>query len=200
MQCLEALLPRAEVRTAVWAKPTIVQGFVDVLKQQNAGPQMSYQVGFCLWLLSFDAAVAAQINARFDVVAVLTAVAQAAAKEKVVRIVIATFRNLVVKAPAENLPPMLVAKVLPFVKNLATRKWSDEDIIEDVTFLRDELTKNFESLSTYDEYTSELQSGHLSWTPVHDSQTFWKENATKLNDDNYKQLKYVPPWLETLPR
>ena len=42
---------------------------------------------------------------------------------------------------------------------------------------------------TYDEYTSELTSGHLSWTPVHDSELFWKENATKLNDKNYEQLR-----------
>ena len=42
---------------------------------------------------------------------------------------------------------MLVAELLPFVKNLATRKWSDEDILEDVNFLRDELEARFESLT-----------------------------------------------------
>lgn len=49
----------------------------------------------------------------------------------------------------------------------------------------------FNNLRTYDEYTSELASGHLSWTPVHESDDFWKENAAKLNDKNYEQLKYV---------
>jgi len=42
---------------------------------------------------------------------------------------------------------------------------------------------------TYDEYISELSSGHLSWTPVHESEDFWKENATRLNDKNFEQLK-----------
>jgi hypothetical protein len=42
---------------------------------------------------------------------------------------------------------MLVAQLLPFAKNLCTRKWSDEDIIEDVQFLRDELNINFQSLT-----------------------------------------------------
>ena len=42
---------------------------------------------------------------------------------------------------------MLVARLLPFVKNLCTRKWSDEDIIEDIQFLRDELETNFHSLT-----------------------------------------------------
>jgi V-type H+-transporting ATPase subunit H len=46
-------------------------------------------------------------------------------------------------------------------------------------------------LRTYDEYSSELLSGHLSWTPVHESELFWKENAVKLNDKNYEQLKFV---------
>jgi V-type H+-transporting ATPase subunit H len=41
---------------------------------------------------------------------------------------------------------MLVARLLPFVKNVCSRKWSDEDIIEDIQFLRDELTANFQSL------------------------------------------------------
>lgn len=42
---------------------------------------------------------------------------------------------------------MLVAQLLPFAKNLATRKWSDEDIVEDVVFLRDELNARFNSLT-----------------------------------------------------
>lgn len=42
---------------------------------------------------------------------------------------------------------MLVARLLPLVKNLCGRKWSDEDILEDVQFLRDELTANFQSLT-----------------------------------------------------
>jgi V-type H+-transporting ATPase subunit H len=105
---------------------------------------------------------------------------------------------------------MLVAKLLPYARNLAMRKWSDEDIMEDVVFLHDELTTNFESISyvsniiisltllirillcrTHDEYSFELASGHLSWTPVHKSNDFWKENVTKLNENDYKQLRSV---------
>lgn len=44
---------------------------------------------------------------------------------------------------------MLVAEggLLPFIKNLTTRKWSDEEIPDDLEFLKEELTKSFESLS-----------------------------------------------------
>jgi V-type H+-transporting ATPase subunit H len=42
---------------------------------------------------------------------------------------------------------MLVTELLPFIKNLSTRKWSDEEIPDDLAFLKGELTKSFESLS-----------------------------------------------------
>jgi len=188
VQCLEAILPRQEVRQAVWAISGILSGLVDILKS-NHNPQMNYQVGFCFWLMTFETEIAEEINKKYDVIPLFISVAQAAAKEKVVRVNIATLRNLVTKAPSANLPAMLVAQLLPFVKNLATRKWSDEDILEDVQFLRDELEARFESLTTWDEYTSELTSGHLSWTPVHDSDLFWKENVTRLNDRDHFYLK-----------
>ena len=80
VQCLEAILPRHEVRQAVWAIPGILSGFetpylyrnakifnpllfrlVDILKS-NQNPQMNYQVGFCFWLLTFETEIAEQIN------------------------------------------------------------------------------------------------------------------------------------------
>jgi len=141
--------------------------------------------------LTFETEIAEQINKKYDVIPLFISVAQAAAKEKVVRVNIATLRNLVTKAPSANLPAMLVARLLPFVKNLATRKWSDEDILEDVQFLRDELEARFESLTTWDEYASELSSGHLSWTPAHASDFFWRENVTKLNEKDHFYLKQL---------
>ncbi|KAI6151039.1 ATPase V1 complex subunit H [Pisolithus tinctorius] len=188
VQCLEALLARPECRKAVWAIPGIIAGLVEILRHKP-GPQMCYQVIFCLWLLSFEQDIAEQINKRFEIVPLLTSVAHEAAKEKVTRVIIATFRNLVTKAPSANLPAMLVSELLPFTKNLAAGKWSDEDILEDIQFVRDELETNFASLTTYDVYTSELATGRLAWTPVHESEEFWRENAHKLNERDYAQMK-----------
>lgn len=58
-------------------------------------------------------------------------------------------QNLVTNAPSANLPAMLVCQLLPYVKNLVGRKWTDEDILEDVQFLRDELTSRFQSLTYF---------------------------------------------------
>ncbi|KIY66259.1 ATPase V1 complex subunit H [Cylindrobasidium torrendii FP15055 ss-10] len=188
VQCLESLLTRQDCRQAVWEMQGITNGFLEILRH-NPSSQMSYQVAFCIWLLSFEQNIAEQIDKKCNIVPLLIEVAKSAAKEKVIRIIVAAFRNLLVKAPETNIPAMLASQLLPFTKNLSGRKWSDEDIMDDIQYLKDELTVRFESLSTWDEYTSELSSGHLSWTPVHESDEFWKENALKLNENDCKLLK-----------
>lgn len=45
---------------------------------------------------------------------------------------------------------MLVAQLLPFAKSLCGRKWTDEDVVDDIQFLRDELKANFDSLTCVD--------------------------------------------------
>jgi len=200
LQCLAALLALRPARALSWQAPNHepVRAVVKLLRGPPAPvPQTAYLAGYCMWLMSFDEDVAKGVNGEFDVVPVLVGIAQNAGKEKVVRVIIATFKNLATKAPAQNLPSMLVAKLLPFCKNLETRKWTDEEILEDVTFLRDLLQQNFESLSTYDEYTSELASGHLSWSPVHESESFWKENAARLDEKDFAQLKRLVELLKT---
>jgi len=69
---------------------------------------MSYQVAFCLWLLTFEQNVAEEINKsvlsltnlagshqvfrKFDIIPLLVDIAQVAVKEKVIRVIVATFR------------------------------------------------------------------------------------------------------------
>jgi V-type H+-transporting ATPase subunit H len=79
------------------------------IMKHSPGPQMSYQVAFCLWLLSFEQDVSEQINKsvlyhtlvvialtlgcrKYDIIPLLVNVAQAAVKEKVIRVIVATFR------------------------------------------------------------------------------------------------------------
>jgi V-type H+-transporting ATPase subunit H len=45
--------------------------------------------------------------------------------------------------------------------------------------------------SSFDEYSSEVKSGRLEWSPVHKSEKFWHENASRLNEKNFELLKYV---------
>ncbi|RUS22841.1 hypothetical protein BC937DRAFT_86425 [Endogone sp. FLAS-F59071] len=197
VQALESLLRIRPYRRVFWDTPHAVDSLVKILKRNTPTLQMQYQVIFCLWLLAFESEIAAQLNRKYDIIPILIETAKAAIKEKVIRVVIATFRNLVEKAPEANLAAMLVAKLLPFCENLATRKWTDSEILEDVVYLRQELQDNFQSLTTFEEYASEVQTGKLEWSPPHGSETFWKQNAARLNENDAELLRILSRLLST---
>ena len=50
---------------------------------------------------------------------------------------------------------------------------------------------------SFDEYAVEIRSGRLSWTPVHQSEKFWVENAAKLNEANFELLRSDHKWRQT---
>jgi len=162
-------------------------------------PQLQYNIGFAFWLLSFESNFAEEVNKTYgDLIPMLVELARNAVKEKVVRVVLATFKNLVIASPSHNLPALLLAKASPYMQQLQqSRKWSDEDLREDVDFLQDELKRAKQRLTTYDEYSSELESGQLTWSPPHEDAEFWRENAPKLNNKNSEQLKSLINLLNT---
>ncbi|TNY18749.1 ATPase, V1 complex, subunit H [Rhodotorula diobovata] len=199
VQCLESVLRVSRARSMCWGPsegkeavpaPKVIEGLVHLLRA-SPSPQMQYQLAFCFWLLTFEDQIASEINAHYNLIPLLLDVSKRAIKEKVIRVVLASFRNLVTEAPKANLAPMLVAKVLPYVQTLQGRKFSDDEIKEDVDFLVEELKSSFEGLTTWDEYKSELASGQLTWSPPHKNDDFWRDNAPKLVDRDREQLKVL---------
>ncbi|PWY99308.1 ARM repeat-containing protein [Testicularia cyperi] len=158
----------------------------------RAGTQLVYQAVLCFWLLSFNRDIAADVNVKLGLVPLLADVARNAVKEKVTRVTVATLRNLLAKAPDANASAMLGSKCLPLAENLLTRKWSDEEIEDDLAFIKDDLAHRLQGMTTYDEYLSELTSGQLTFeSPVHELDDFWKANAPKLVDDDARVLKQL---------
>lgn len=50
--------------------------------------------------------------------------------------------------------------------------------------------------SSFEEYLTEVRSGHLIWSVVHTSQNFWVDNAERLNDNDHELLKTLISLLE----
>jgi V-type H+-transporting ATPase subunit H len=50
-------------------------------------------------------------------------------------------------APEANVPPMIASKLLTLVTSLSTRKWSDDDVIEDIGYLKGELKTRLQGLT-----------------------------------------------------
>jgi V-type H+-transporting ATPase subunit H len=84
-----------------------------------------------------------------------------------------------------------------FTDSQASRKWTDQEILEDLNFLKIELQARFDELTTFDEYASELESGQLSWTPLHRNDEFWRENAGKLFSHDQQLFKVLVRLLST---
>lgn len=97
----------------------------------------------------------------------------------------------------EHCIAMVQCKVLKQLSILCQRKFDDEDIIDDIEFLNDKLQASVQDLSSFDEYSTEVKSGRLEWSPVHKSGKFWRENASRLNEKNYELLRILVHLLET---
>ncbi|KAK6492013.1 V-type proton ATPase subunit H [Huso huso] len=196
--CLQLMLRVNEYRFA-WVEADGVNCIMAVLGNK-CGFQLQYQMVFCIWLLAFSPQMCEFLR-RYNVVPALSDILQESVKEKVTRIILAGFRNLLEKSAEketrqEYALAMIQCKVLKQLENLEQQKYDDEDISEDIKFLLEKLGESVQDLSSFDEYSSELKSGRLEWSPVHKSEKFWRENAVRLNEKNYELLKILTRLLE----
>lgn len=164
----------------------------DTAADASARPQLLYQSLFCLWVLTFDQDVARGIDVHYTLASTLVQAGQAALKHKIVRLVVGIWRNLLANAGEVNTTRLLGAKVLPLCQSLQQRNFADQELEEELQFVVSVLSKRLDQMSSYEEYESELHSGHLSFdNPAHNLEEFWKENAEKLVEDHSKDLKQL---------
>lgn len=163
--------------------------------------QIQYQLTFCLWVMTFNVSLAQKMN-KYNVIPILADILSESSKEKVTRIILATFRNLIEKPDEseirrDNAIAMVQCKVSKQLEILQGKKFADPDIVEDIEYLEERLNTSVQDMSSFDEYATEIKSGRLEWGPVHSSEKFWRENADKLNEKNYELLKILVRLLET---
>merc|ERR1719189_2990425 len=198
-RCLQMMLRIDEYRIAFVALDG-VSSIIKVLRGK-VNFQIQDQLSFCLWVLTFNPRIAEKLNA-YGVIPVLSDILADAQKEKVSRIILAVFRNMIEKPEEsqvikENCISMVQCRVMKQLEFLEQRKFEDEDIQSDIEFLKQKMELALQDLSSYDEYVTEVRSGRLEWSPVHRSEKFWRENAHKLNDANYELLKILINLLQT---
>jgi len=183
---LQYLLRKNEFRL-IFKEEGGLQQLSQLLKSQRS-PQATYQIIYCLWLMTYNNDIASNV---FDtgMIGRLIENLKQNPKEKVLRITLATLRNLLNKA--NNDQEMIDAGVVRIIETLANRKWGDEDLIDDINTIRDALLKDIVTLSTFDMYKKEILSGSLEWSPVHKSEKFWRENVTRFEENSFQVLKLL---------
>jgi len=200
-RCLQMLLRIDEYRMAFVTMEGI-STLVYVLGTR-VNFQIQYQLTFCLWIMSFNPVLAERMG-RYNVIPVLADILADSVKEKVTRIILATFVNIIKKPEDHSISKdhaiaMVQRKVLKQLEILAQsgQKFEDPDILEDIEFLTETLQASVVDMSSFDEYATEVKSGRLEWSPVHSSDKFWRENACRLNEKNYELLKILIRLLES---
>ncbi|GLJ14787.1 hypothetical protein SUGI_0239920 [Cryptomeria japonica] len=150
--------------------------------------QLLYETALCIWLLSFyDAAMDALAMTR--TLPRLVEIVKSSTKEKVVRVTVLTLKNMLIKGTFAS--EMVDLGLPQIVQNLKSQTWSDEDLVEALNFLEEGLKDSIRKLSSFDKYKQEVMLGNLDWSPMHKDPSFWSENITKFEDNDFQVLRVL---------
>ncbi|KAI5290865.1 H(+)-transporting V1 sector ATPase subunit H [Ascosphaera aggregata] len=155
----------------------------------SIGIQLLYHVLLVVWQLTFEShLVGEQLESDYDIVPLYINLLRTSPKEKTTRLLLASLHNLF-KANRDLLLPAAVFNRLPaLLTNIKGRHLTDPDLLEDLQALIEMLDEYTRTQTTFDEYASEVRSGHLRWSPPHRNPQFWRENAKKILEAEKGQL------------
>ncbi|XP_042043720.1 V-type proton ATPase subunit H-like [Salvia splendens] len=195
INCLATLLKEPLVRSSFVQADGVkflIPLIIPASSQQSI--QLLYETCLCVWLLSFyEPAVECLATSRC--LPRLIDVVKGTTKEKVVRVVILTLKNLINKGTFAA--EMVDLEVPQLLQNLKAQAWSDEDLLEAMNQLEEGLRVNIKRLSSYEKYYQEVILGRLDWAPMHKDPIFWKENITHFEEHDFKVLRILLTILDT---
>ncbi|KAL4355059.1 hypothetical protein GQ457_06G014860 [Hibiscus cannabinus] len=189
INCLAALLKEPVVRSS-FVQADGVKLLIPLISPASTQQsiQLLYETCLCVWLLSYYEP-AIEYLATSRALPRLVDVVRSSTKEKVVRVVVLTFRNLLSKG---TFGAQMVDLGLPqIVQSLKAQAWSDEDLLEALNQLEDGLKDNIKKLSSFDKYKQEVLIGHLDWSPMHKDPLFWRDNITCFEESDFQILRVL---------
>ncbi|EOY10174.1 Vacuolar ATP synthase subunit H family protein isoform 2 [Theobroma cacao] len=189
INCLASLLKEPVVRSS-FVQADGVKLLIPLISPASTQQsiQLLYETCLCLWLLSYYEP-ALEYLATSRTLPRLVDVVKSSTKEKVVRVIILTFRNLLSKG---TFGAQMVDLGLPqIVQSLKAQAWSDEDLLEALNQLEDGLKDNIKKLSSFDKYKQEVLLGHLDWSPMHKDPLFWRDNITCFEENDFQILRVL---------
>ncbi|GAB4835344.1 hypothetical protein Ancab_000255 [Ancistrocladus abbreviatus] len=163
INCLATLLKEPAVRSS-FVQADGVKLLIPLISPASTQQsiQLLYETCLCIWLLSYyEPAIEYLATSRS--VPRLIEVVKSSTKEKVVRVIVLTFKNLL---PKGTFGAQMVDLGMPqVVQSLKAQAWSDEDLLEALNQLEEGLKDNIKKLSSFDKYKQEVLLGHLDWSP-----------------------------------
>ncbi|OIV93758.1 hypothetical protein TanjilG_07661 [Lupinus angustifolius] len=195
INCLSTILKEPVVRSS-FVQADGVKLLVPLISpaSNQQSIQLLYETCLCIWLLSYYEP-AIEYLATSRALPRLIDVVKSSTKEKVVRVVVLTLKNLLSKG---TLGAQMVDFQLPqVVQSLKAQAWSDEDLLEALNSLEEGLKDNIKKLSSFDKYKQEVLLGHLDWSPMHKDRLFWRENINNFEENDFQILRVLITILDT---
>jgi len=183
---------------AIFCRLGILERLVALAGREINNTQIIYLVAFCTWLLTFTPVSYPTLHTS-GILHELVLMIRLSAREKVIRVALAAFRNLLDKSAEEAHSfneDMIGLGLHKLVATLLPKVWKDADITEDLKVLNRALEVTLEKLSSFEVYNAEISSGALQWSPVH-SELFWRENINKFEAKNFAHIKRLVELLES---
>lgn len=195
ISCLATLLKEPVVRSS-FVQADGVKLLIPLISPASTQQsiQLLYETCLCVWLLSYYEP-AIEYLATSRTLPRLIEVVKSSTKEKVVRVIVLTFRNLLSKG---TFGAQMVDLGLPqIVQSLKAQAWSDEDLLDALNQLEEGLRDNIKKLSSFDKYKQEVLLGHLDWSPMHKDPIFWRENINNFEENDFQILRVLITILDT---
>lgn len=172
----------------------------------TGNPQSLYEICFVLWTLSLPVpgdqgdngsespkkgASTPAMFSQAGTVRWLVELIAAAPTRKITRMTVACVLNLA-KSDDKNILAEIFATSLPrlvesMVESESYKSHKDQEYETDVKALAAVLERNYRELSTFERWSTEINSGALRWGVVH-SEKFWKENHRFMEADDWAML------------
>jgi V-type H+-transporting ATPase subunit H len=92
LQYIQALLSITKYRYNFIEQEGAMAAVIHILAKEGGQAQIQYQAIYIIWLLSFEVEIAAKLEKVYHVVPLLREISKSAIKEKVIRIIISTFK------------------------------------------------------------------------------------------------------------
>nr|POE90858.1 v-type proton atpase subunit h [Quercus suber] len=195
ISCLAMLLKEPMVRSS-FVQADGVKLLIPLISPASTQQsiQLLYETCLCVWLLSYYEP-AVEYLATSRALPRLIDVVKSSTKEKVVRVVVLTLRNLLSKAA---FGAQMIDHGLPqIVQSLKAQAWSDEDLLEALNQLEEGLKDKIKKLSSFDKYKQEVLLGQLDWSPMHKDNLFWRDNIKNFEENDFQILRVLITILDT---
>ena len=85
---------------------------------------------------------------------------------------------------------MAEAGSMQIVAGLEYEKWRDPELVELISRVKGELTREVKLLTNFERFEREVLGGKLKWGFIH-SDKFWAENVFKCEANNFRVIDHL---------